>query len=72
MEQLIKDFGIDETLTKGARGLKYGNKVKDIIPKVEDYNMQADLLYLPTAKFGFEYLLTMVDFRPIMKWILNL
>ncbi len=37
------------------------NKVKDNIPLVEDYNMIADLLFLPTAKLGFKYLFGIVD-----------
>lgn len=61
MEDLIRDLGIDEKLTKAPRGIKKFNKVKDMMPKVEDYNMQADLLFLPTAKGGYKYLLAMVD-----------
>ena len=52
MQGLIRDLGINEKLTKAPRKQKVFNKVKDNIPKVEDYNFQADLLYLPTAKFG--------------------
>ncbi|CAM9745380.1 unnamed protein product, partial [Ectocarpus fasciculatus] len=31
------------------------------IPPLQDYNLQADLLMLPTTKKGYKYLLTMVD-----------
>lgn len=61
MEQLLKDIGVREKLMKPARKEKEFNKVKDNIPAVEDYNFMADLLHLPTAKYGWKYLLTMVD-----------
>ena len=63
IRDLVKDIGIDETFTKRMpvkRNEKF-NKVKDNIPLVEDYNMMADLLFLPTAKFGFKYLFVIVD-----------
>ena len=52
----------DTTLFKAPnkKSRKY-NIVKDNIPQVEDYNFQADLLFLPTTKEGYRYLLTMVD-----------
>jgi len=61
MQGLLNDLGINEKLTKAPRRQKKFNKVKDNIPKVEDYNFQADLLFLPTAKYGYKYLLAMVD-----------
>lgn len=35
--------------------------MKDNVPLVPDWNMMADLLFLPTAKFGFKYLFCIVD-----------
>ena len=62
MNKLLKDLGIDETLTKPIKKKKVGyNKVKDNIPLVEDWNYMADTLFLPTDKKGFKYLLVVVD-----------
>lgn len=61
MQQLVKDLGIDEKLIKPRKKQVKFNKIKENIPLVEDYNYQADLLFLPTAKYGYKYLLTMVD-----------
>jgi len=36
-------------------------KVKDQKPLIEDYNYMADILYLPTDKFGFNKLLVICD-----------
>jgi len=60
-DKLLSDLGVNEKLTKGPRKQKVFNRVKDNIPLVEDYNFQSDLLFLPTSKFGYKYLLTMVD-----------
>lgn len=61
MNKLLDELGIDEKLTKPPPKQKRFNKVKDNIPLVEHYNYQADLLFLPTAKYGYKYLLVMVD-----------
>jgi hypothetical protein len=65
-QQKYKDLksllNIDETLTKGPnKQTKKYNKVKNNIPLVEDYNFQADLLFLPTTKKGFKYIFAVVD-----------
>lgn len=60
-DSLIEELNIDETLTKAPKGKKKYNKVKDNIPLVEDLNFGADVLFLPTTKQGFKYLLVVVD-----------
>jgi len=61
MNKLFKKLNIDTTLTKRVNKSKSSNKVKDNIPLVADYNMMADLLFLPTARFGLKYLFVIVD-----------
>lgn len=62
MQNLLKSLGIDETYTKPPTPkVKSFNKVKDTTFPVHGYNYMADLLFLPTDKNGFKYLLTMVD-----------
>lgn len=61
MNKLKLKLGIDDKLTKVRPGKKLFNKVKDNIPLVEHYNYMADLMFLPTDKFGFKYLLVVVD-----------
>eukprot|EP00981_Chlorochromonas_danica_P013242 scaffold5998_cov440-Ochromonas_danica.AAC.1 len=58
---ILDDMGINETFTKRVQREKVYNSVKDNVPLVEDWNMMADLLFLPTAKFGFKYLFVIVD-----------
>jgi len=58
---ILDDMGINETFTKVPKKPKSYNRVKDNVPLVEDWNMMADLLFLPTAKFGFKYLFVKVD-----------
>lgn len=60
-DNLLKKLGIDDTYTKPFTiNIKY-EKVKSLMPPKQDLNFQADLLFLPTTKNGFKYLLTMVD-----------
>lgn len=61
MDKILKALGIDEQHTKPIRINKTFNKVKDNVPHVANYNFMADLLFLPTTKKGFKYLLTVVD-----------
>ena len=64
MDQLKQSFNIDDTYTKLYRRPTHPDqmtKVKDQIPLVEDYNYMADILYLPTDKFGFNKLLVICD-----------
>ena len=64
MKGLKQSFGIDDTYTKLYRKPTRASemtKVKDQIPLIEDYNYMADILYLPTDKFGFNKLLVICD-----------
>jgi len=64
MNNLKTSFGIDDTYTKLYRRPTHPDqmtKVKDQIPLVEDYNYMADILHLPTDKFGFNKLLVICD-----------
>ena len=64
MNNLKASFGIDDTYTKLYRRPTHPDqmtKVKDQIPLVADYNYMADILHLPTDKFGFNKLLVICD-----------
>jgi len=64
MKGLKQSFSIDDTYTKLYRRPTKPSemtKVKDQIPLIEDYNYMADILYLPTDKFGFNKLLVICD-----------
>jgi hypothetical protein len=58
---LLSDLGIDESYTKAHKKAKVFTKVKDNVALIEDNNQQLDILYLPTSKFGYKYLLVAVD-----------
>ena len=62
-KQLLDTIGSKEVneFTKAISKPKSYNHVKDNIPLVADSNFQADLLFLPTAQFGFKYGLILVD-----------
>ena len=64
MNYLKQSFGIDDTYTKLYRRPTRADvmtKVKEQIPLVEGYNYMADILHLPTDKFGFCKLLVICD-----------
>ena len=64
MNHLKQSFGIDDTFTKLYRKPTRADemtKVKDQIPLIPNYNQMADILHLPTDKFGFNKLLVIVD-----------
>ena len=64
MKALKQSFGIDDTYSKLYRRPTRADemtKVKEQIPLVEGYNEMADILHLPTDKFGFCKLLVVVD-----------
>lgn len=61
MNGLIEKLGIDETFTRKSKKQKVYNKVKNNIRHEPDCNMMADLLFLPTTKEGYKYLLVVVD-----------
>jgi len=60
-KDILTDLGINEKFNKRISRPNKFNHVKDNVPLVEDWNMMADLLFLPTAKFGFKYLFCIVD-----------
>lgn len=61
MKKLKAELGIDDTFTKVRNKKNKFSNVKDNIPLVEDYNMMADLMILPTDTFGYKYALVVVD-----------
>jgi len=60
-KQLVQTLGFNEKFNKTINKAESFNHVKDNVPLVADYNMMADLLFLPTAKYGFKYLFVIVD-----------
>jgi hypothetical protein len=64
MKAILKDLGIDETLTKTVKKIKgeqYFTNVKSIIPEKSDYNFAMDVLILPETKDKYIGLLVCVD-----------
>lgn len=63
IRDIVRELGIDETFTKRQNGSRNGknNSIKDNVTLVENYNMMADVLFLPTAAFGYKYLFVIVD-----------
>ncbi len=57
------DLKINEDVIKFTKPPKISSysHVKNEIPPIEDYNFMADILFLPTTKKGFKYLLMVVD-----------
>jgi hypothetical protein len=60
-DELLKLLNIDETKTSPVKREKQYTKVNLQIPLVENYNQMADLLFLPTTKQGYKYLLVICD-----------
>jgi hypothetical protein len=60
-QQLLSDLDIADKTTKRVNTAKEFNHVKDNIPLIENANMMADLLFLPTSKLGYKYLFVIVD-----------
>ena len=63
LKQLKQNLNIDETYTKPTRTKEtiINDFVKSNTYPKQDFNFMADLLYLPTTKKGFKYLLVAVD-----------
>lgn len=61
MNNLKSRLGIDDKLTKVRPTPKRFSKLKDNIPLHEDFNYMADLMFLPTDRLGYKYLLVCVD-----------
>lgn len=60
-KSLLDELNIDETLTKLHSREKTFTKIKNNIPREANYNLMADVLFLPTDKNGYKYLLVVVD-----------
>ena len=60
MKSLLDKLNIDETFTTKLKKPIFDNVKANTYPK-EDYNFMSDLLFLPTTKKGFRYLLVMTD-----------
>ena len=65
IKQLMKTLGVSNEvldLTKSVHAPKNFNNFKQNIPMIENYNLQADLLYLPEdSKTKYKYLLVVTD-----------
>jgi len=61
MKALLQGLNINEKFTNVSREKRSFNTIKHNIPLIANYNYMADLLFLPTASFGYKYLLVMVD-----------
>lgn len=61
MKAILRKFNINEKLTKPRLKQKKFNEIQNNVPMIEDYNMMADLLHLPTTQDGYKYLLVVVD-----------
>ncbi|KAF0754886.1 hypothetical protein AaE_005159 [Aphanomyces astaci] len=57
--KLLAKFNIDETFTKPSKVVF--DSVKANTFPMSGYNYMADVLYLPTTKRKFKYILTMID-----------
>ena len=61
LKDVLNKLDIDETFTTKPRQLKDKNRfINSVVPE-KDYNYMADLLHLPTTKYGFKYLLVITD-----------
>lgn len=60
-KKLVKNLDIDEQFTRNLKPDTEYNSVKNSIRHEPDYNMMADLLFLPTTDKGFKYLFVIVD-----------
>lgn len=61
MNFLIEKYGLQNKFTKAPPPTKSFNKFENTTPQIEDFNIMADVLYLPKTKEGFNYLLVIVD-----------
>ena len=64
VKQILKNLGVSNEvldLTKNVHRPKKFNTVKENIPMVANYNLMADLLYLPEDSKKYKYLLVVTD-----------
>lgn len=60
-KKLKKMIDIDDKFTKSVKEAKDHTKISDSITLLPNYNAMADILFLPTTKLGYKYLLVVVD-----------
>ena len=60
MQELLRKLKIDETYTKPIKNIKYDKVIENTYPKAE-YNMMADVLFLPKTKYRYSCLFVLVD-----------
>lgn len=61
LNDLKKKLDINDILTKPIKKDKNKTKISDAVTLIEDYNLMADLLFLPTTEEKYKYLLVIVD-----------
>ena len=61
MKQLMASFEIDDKLYKKNFKTKEFNKIFYEIPHEDNYNLMADLLFLPKTPSNYKYLLVITD-----------
>lgn len=61
MKNLMKSFEIDDKLYKKNFKAKEFNKIFNEIPHKDNYNLMADLLFLPKTPDNYKYLLVITD-----------
>ncbi len=61
LKSIIQNLGIDLKPHQQVVKSKAFNKVKDIVNLTPGFNYMSDLLFLPTASYGYKYLLVLVD-----------
>ena len=60
-KDVLNKLDIDEKFTTKPKQSKQKNKFINSIVAEKDWNYMADLLHLPTTKYGFKYLLVITD-----------
>ena len=58
--KLLQHYNLDNSFTEVKHKIKFDKFKENTYPK-QDYNFSMDLLFLPTAKYGFKYLVVVVD-----------
>ena len=58
--KLLEHYNLDNSFTEVKQKVKYDKFKENTYPK-QDCNFSMDLLFLPTARYGFKYLVVVVD-----------
>jgi hypothetical protein len=61
LNTLKKRLNIDDRLTKTIKKDKKKTKISDVMTLLPQFNYMADILYLPSTKYRYKYLLVVVD-----------